>query len=93
MGYDLRISTKFYDVYFDNEGALLQGFLEKRWKKKIEIGKEYKITKEQINDLILCMKNENKKQQKEYFSGSKIDKMENMYKTMEKKDKAIFCPW
>ena len=93
MGYDLRISSKFYDGYFDNEGAILQSFLEKKWKKEIKIGIEHYITKEQVYDLFVYMKKENEKQGKKYFSEMKIDKMENIYKTMEKKDKAIFYPW
>lgn len=97
MGYDLRISSRLYDVTFDNEGSLLQGYLERSWRKSLHTGEDYHISKKQVGELVTFMKDENSKSKevegRNVFSTIKVDTMESMYKTMENKETAIFHYW
>ena len=93
MGYDMWISSRLYEVTFDNEGSLLQGYLESNWKKSLNSMRDYVLSKVQVADLANFMREENKKSRKEIFAESKIEILDNMVKTMQKKEIVTFCFW
>ena len=93
MGYDMWISSRLYEVTFDNEGSLLQGYLESNWKKSLNSMRDYVLSKVQVADLANFMREENKKSGKEIFAESKIEILDNMVKTMQKKEIVTFCFW
>ena len=87
------ISSRLYEVTFDNEGSLLQGYLESNWKKSLNSMRDYVLSKVQVADLANFMREENKKSGKEIFAESKIEILDNMVKTMQKKEIVTFCFW
>ena len=93
MGYDMWISSRLYEVTFDNEGSLLQGYLESNWKKSLNSMRDYVLSKVQVADLANFMREENKKSGKEIFAESKIEILDNMVKTMQKKEIVTFSFW